>query len=64
MQDYQIETKEVDVNTIKNAIRVTAEMIRSRVNGHIIQLLSESNPLQAQDVEKESDADQKSGEVE
>jgi glycerol-3-phosphate acyltransferase PlsX len=53
-----------NAKAIKNAIRVAAEMIRSRVNGHIMQLLSESNPAQAKEVQKGSGADQKSGETE
>ncbi len=53
-----------NAKAIKNAIRVAAEMIRSRVNGHIVQLLSESNPAQAKEVQTGSGADQKSGETE
>jgi glycerol-3-phosphate acyltransferase PlsX len=53
-----------NAKAIKNAIRVAAEMIRSRVNGHIIQLLLESNPALTQEVENEPDTAEKPGEVE
>jgi glycerol-3-phosphate acyltransferase PlsX len=53
-----------NAKAIKNAIKVAAEMIRSRVNGHILQLLSESDPVQLDEVQKKSDADQKSGDSE
>jgi glycerol-3-phosphate acyltransferase PlsX len=49
---------------IKNAIKVAAKMIRGRVNGHIIQLLSESDPVQIKEVQNKSDVDQKSGVIE
>jgi len=49
---------------IKNAIKVAAEMVRGKVNGHIIQLLLESNPVQAKEAEKESGTGQESGEIE
>jgi glycerol-3-phosphate acyltransferase PlsX len=53
-----------NAKAIKNAIRVAAEMIRSRVTGHIIQLLLESNPALTQEVENEPDTAEKPGEVE
>jgi len=53
-----------NAKAIKNAIRVAAEMIRSRVNGHIIKLLAESNPVQTREVSNESNAYQVPGEVE
>ena len=53
-----------NAKAIKNAIKVAAEMIRSRVNGHILQLLSESDPVQINEVQKKSDTDQKSGDSE
>ena len=53
-----------NAKAIKNAIKVAAEMIRSKVNGHIIQLLSESNSAQIKEVQKESDVIQKPGETE
>jgi glycerol-3-phosphate acyltransferase PlsX len=40
-----------NAKAIKNAIKVAAEMIRSKVNDHIIQLLSESDQRQAQGVQ-------------
>ena len=49
---------------IKNAIRVAAEMIRSRVNGHIVQLLSEFDQEQMNEGQESSDTDQKPGESE
>ena len=45
-----------NAKAIKNAIKVAAEMIRGKVNGHIIQILSESNPALAKELQKESDA--------
>ena len=45
-----------NAKAIKNAIKVAAEMIRGKVNGHIIQMLSESNQAQAEEVQNESDA--------
>src|SRR5210317_181260 len=53
-----------NAKAIKNAIRVAAEMIRSKVNYHILQLLSESDPVQLDEVQKKSDTDQKSGDSE
>jgi len=53
-----------NAKAIKNAIKVAAEMIRSRVNGHIIQLLSESEPVQINEGQTKSNTDQKSGESE
>jgi glycerol-3-phosphate acyltransferase PlsX len=41
-----------NAKAIKNAIKVAAEMIRSKVNDHIIQLLSESDHRYAQEMEK------------
>jgi glycerol-3-phosphate acyltransferase PlsX len=38
-----------NAKAIKNAIRVAAEMIRSKVNDHILQLLSESAQIYAQE---------------
>ena len=40
-----------NAKAIKNAIIVAAEMIRSKVNDHIIQLLSESDQRNAQEVQ-------------
>ena len=51
-----------NAKAIKNAIKVAAEMIRSKVNDHIIRLLSESDHRYAQDVEKESPAATQPGE--
>jgi glycerol-3-phosphate acyltransferase PlsX len=42
-----------NAKAIKNAIKVAAEMIRSKVNDHILQLLSESDQRYAQEVAKE-----------
>ncbi len=54
-----------NARAIKNAIRVAAEMIRSEVNAHIIDLLSESSPAQAKEEQQdESVAVQIPGEVE
>jgi glycerol-3-phosphate acyltransferase PlsX len=53
-----------NAKAIKNAIKVAAEMIRSKVNVHITQMLSEFNPAQAEEVQNESDAVQKPGEIE
>jgi len=53
-----------NAKAIKNAIKVAAEMIRSKVNGHIVQLLSESDPVQINEGQKNSATDQKSGESE
>ena len=39
-----------NAKAIKNAIKVAAEMIRSQVNGHIMQLLAEASPLQSKDL--------------
>jgi glycerol-3-phosphate acyltransferase PlsX len=52
-----------NAKAIKNAIKLAAEMIRSEVNGHIIQLLSEFNPVETKEVQNESDAVQESGEI-
>ena len=41
-----------NAKAIKNAIKVAAEMIRSKVNDHIIRLLSESDHRYAQEMEK------------
>jgi len=53
-----------NAKAIKNAIKVAAEMIRGRVNGHIVQMLSESDPVQINEGQRKSDTDQKSGESE
>jgi glycerol-3-phosphate acyltransferase PlsX len=53
-----------NAKAIKNAIKVAAEMIRSKVNGHIVQLLSESDPVQINEGQKNSATDQKPGESE
>jgi len=53
-----------NAKAIKNAIKVAAEMIRSRVNGHILQLLSESDPVQIDEEQKNPDSGQKSGDSE
>lgn len=45
-----------NAKAIKNAIKVAAEMIRSKVNGHILQLLSESDQRDAQAETKETAA--------
>jgi glycerol-3-phosphate acyltransferase PlsX len=52
-----------NAKAIKNAIKVAAEMIRSRVNGHIIELLSESSPVQAEGDQDESGDLLKPGEI-
>jgi glycerol-3-phosphate acyltransferase PlsX len=52
-----------NAKAIKNAIKVAAEMIRSKVNEHIMQLLSESNPGQIGEAPNISDAAQQLGEV-
>jgi glycerol-3-phosphate acyltransferase PlsX len=52
-----------NAKAIKNAIKVAAEMIRSRVNEHIMQLLSESNPVQIEEATNIPDSAQQSGEV-
>ena len=53
-----------NAKAIKNAIKVAAEMIRGRVNGHIVQLLSESEPVQINEEQKKSDTDENPGESE
>ena len=53
-----------NAQAIKNAIKVAAEMVRNRVNGHIVQLLSESNPAPAKETQDESDAVEKPGDSE
>jgi len=45
-----------NAKAIKNAIIVAAEMIRSKVNDHIIQLLSDSDQRDAQEAQKDVDA--------
>jgi glycerol-3-phosphate acyltransferase PlsX len=45
-----------NAKAIKNAIKVAAEMIRSKVNDHIIQLLSESKQGYAEEVQEETAA--------
>jgi glycerol-3-phosphate acyltransferase PlsX len=45
-----------NAKAIKNAIKVAAEMIRSKVNYHILQLLSESDQRSAQTEPKETAA--------
>ena len=52
-----------NAKAIKNAIRVAAEMIRSQVNGHIVQSLAESSPLQARGQQDDFDDEQKPGEI-
>jgi len=42
-----------NAKAIKNAIKVAAEMIRSQVNGHIIQLLAESSPAQVKEEQQD-----------
>jgi len=51
-----------NAKAIKNAIKVAAEMIRSKVNEHIIQLLSESSPSHAEEVYDDAAAAIKPGE--
>ena len=53
-----------NAKAIKNAIKVAAEMIRGRVNGHIVQLLSESEPVQINEEQKKSDTDENPGDSE
>ena len=53
-----------NAKAIKNAIKVAAEMIRSSVNGHILQLLSESDPVQINEILEKSDNAQMSGDSE
>jgi glycerol-3-phosphate acyltransferase PlsX len=53
-----------NAQAIKNAIKVAAEMVRNRVNGHIVQLLSESNPAPGKEIQDESDAVEKPGDSE
>lgn len=45
-----------NAKAIKNAIKVAAEMIRSKVNYHILQLLSESDQRSAQSEPQETSA--------
>jgi len=52
-----------NAKAIKNAIKVAAEMIRSKVNDHILQLLSESDQRYAQEEEKVPPAATKPGVV-
>lgn len=51
-----------NAKAIKNAIKVAGEMIRSKVNDHIIQLLSEANQRYAALMETEGAAPMQSGE--
>ncbi|MBW2467592.1 MAG: phosphate acyltransferase PlsX [Deltaproteobacteria bacterium] len=53
-----------NAKAIKNAIRVAAEMIRSGVNSHIMQLLSDSGLVDGKEANNGSDADKKTGEAE
>ena len=53
-----------NAQAIKNAIKVAAEMVRNRVNGYIVQLLSESNPAPAKEIQDESYAGEKPGDSE
>ena len=52
-----------NAKAIKNAIKVAAEMIRGKVNEHIMQLLAESDPVQTEERQHVSDTVLQSGEV-
>jgi len=53
-----------NAKAIKNAIKVAAEMVRNKVNGHIVQILSESNPVLAKETQEESNGILKPGDTE
>ncbi len=48
----------------KNAIKVAAEMIRSKVNDHIVQILSESEQVQAEEGQQDNGAAMNPGDTE
>ncbi|KPJ98057.1 MAG: phosphate acyltransferase [Desulfobacterales bacterium SG8_35] len=51
-----------NAKAIKNAIKVAAEMIRSKVNDHIVQLLSDSKQGYAEEVQEQTSASMQPGE--
>jgi len=53
-----------NAKAIKNAIKVAAEMIRSKVNDHIVQILSESEQVQAGEDQHDNGAATKPGDSE
>ena len=53
-----------NAKAIKNAIKVAAEMVRNKVNGHIVQILSESNPVPFKEIQEESNGIIKPGDTE
>ena len=53
-----------NAKAIKNAIKVAAEMIRSKVNDHIVQILSESNQGQVDEEQQDNEAAMLHGEGE
>ena len=53
-----------NAKAIKNAIKVAAEMVRNKVNGHIVQILSESNPVLAKETQEEPNGVQNPGDTE
>jgi glycerol-3-phosphate acyltransferase PlsX len=52
-----------NAKAIKNAIKVAAEMVRGKVNEHIMQLLSEAEPVQTDEMKQVADTVQQPGEV-
>jgi glycerol-3-phosphate acyltransferase PlsX len=53
-----------NAKAIKNAIKVAAEMVRNKVNGHIVQILSESNPVPSKEIQEEPNGILKPGDTE
>jgi len=53
-----------NAKAIKNAIKVAAEMVRNKVNVHIVQILSESNPVPSKEIQEESNGILKPGDTE
>jgi glycerol-3-phosphate acyltransferase PlsX len=51
-----------NAKAIKNAIKVAAEMSRSKVNDHIVQILSESNEDQLEEEQQDNEAAMQPGE--
>jgi len=52
-----------NAKAIKNAIKVAAEMVRGKVNEHIMELLSEAEPVQTDEMKQVADTVQQPGEV-
>jgi len=52
-----------NAKAIKNAIKVAAEMVRGKVNEHIMELLSEAEPVQTDEMKQVADTFQQPGEV-